>query len=134
MSAWIVSKGLIDCLVQAGIVEGLVTVAEADAFGQMLWHENHLSIEARYGDEPNTPTYKFTGVEAPLDDGIVYSQVRCYDYQTCEHAGYEASDAHRFVQALSERLEARRGTDEMPDEAPWGIEDIHEAIAQPADV
>lgn len=136
MSAWIVSKGHIDCLVQAMITEGLATFAEADELGQMLWHENHLSIEARYGDEPNTPDYAYTGVEAPLDDLIVFKQARCYDYQTCEHAGWESSRARQLIDALCKAIAERNGTTEdamydLPgwNSAPWGIESIEQAIA-----
>jgi hypothetical protein len=132
VSAWIVSKGHIDCLVQSLIAEGLATFADADEVGQMLWHENHLSIQARYGDEPDTPLYHFTGVEAPLDDAIVYKQAQCYDYQSCEHAAWESSEAYKLNEALSTILADRNGgTDALwgrSGQAPWGIEHIEQAV------
>lgn len=122
MSAWIVSKPHIDCLVQAMIVEGIVPMEQADETGQVLWEENVISVQYRYRGESrltlpgpieytDPATYKFTGVEAPLDDLIVWRQLDCYEYQTCEHEGwrqgYERCD-HADAQLLvGERRPAR---------------------------
>ncbi len=143
MSAWIVEKGHIDCLVQAMIAEDIVTMDRATDVGRVLWHENHLSIEARYGDEPNTPEYTFRGIEAPLDDLIVWRQLACYSYQTCEHArwGDPSTPARSFHDALemvyklrydcesSHELERRTAAEQgVRLDLPWGITDIEEAI------
>lgn len=137
MSAWIVEKGLIDCLVQSLAVEGIIAWEEADKIGQAFWHENHLSIEARYGDEPNTPEYHFTGVEAPLDDAIVWKQLNCYEYQTCEISDWHDSDrpVYLYWRELERVYQARYNCDHSSDllkqqkrHAPWGITRIEEAI------
>lgn len=139
MSAWIVSKGHIDCLVQALIVEGIVAREDADEVGQVLWHENHLSIEARYGDEPNTPEYHFRGVDEPLDDAIVWMQLGCYGYQTCEHARWRdrTIDARRWHDQLDAVYQRRYGCGHagvlegrLDRGLPWGIQEIEEAIAR----
>jgi hypothetical protein len=46
--------------------------------------------------------------------------VRCYDYQACEHAAYEASTVKTIVDALMARY-----PDTLPgyDDMPWGIGD-----------
>lgn len=144
MSAWIVSKAHIDTLVQALIAEGIIAMGEATETGRMLWHENHLSIQARYGDEPNTPEYVFEGIEAPLEEFVVLNAIGCYDYQTCEHGGwpdsraYElASDNGLLAAVLLDRLgmnwaavsEASRAWEKATGrEIPWGIDDIHQAV------
>jgi hypothetical protein len=137
MSAWIVTKAHIDALVQALTVEGLVPVSDATKTGQMLWDENYASINARYRETEKAPRYKFKGVEAPLHDAAIVRQARCYDYQTCEHAEWEGSEARRLVDALVAKLEARNGGEDF-DRAyeaaskcrlPWGIDDLSEVLA-----
>lgn len=130
MSAWIVSKAHIDCLVQSLVTEGIIEMEAADRVGRDLWRENHRSVNFRYGEKTRTPSYRFEGVESPLDDDVVHKQVRCYNYQTCEHGGYEASRSYRLVTQLGKILTARRGTDEMSDAAPWGIDRLEQALPQ----
>lgn len=139
MSAWIVSKAHIDCLVQAMIADGLVPMEKATAIGRELWSENHRSINYRYGERGKRPPYEFRGVEAPLDDWVVFKQAHCYDYQTCEHPTYEKSRSHRLITALCEKIMPRLGvTSENYHEhpgwqgGPWGIERIKQAIATAA--
>lgn len=135
MSAWIVTKGHIDCLVQAMIVEGIVPMADATSTGKLLWDENHRSVNCRYDESESTPDYVFEGVEAPLDDLVVWRQLDCYDYQTCEHA--EWHDPTNPARALHDRLEAiyraRYGSESSYDvtvvgELPWGIDTIEQAV------
>ena len=115
MSAFIVPKGQIDALVQSLIVEGVITPRRRNEVGQLLWHENHLSLQARYGDEPNTPEYTAEIIEAPLDDLKVWRLLDCYDYQTCEHEGWREGWEHIGVEwfQIGERREARRLHDEL---------------------
>lgn len=142
MSAWTVSKGHIDALVQGLVVEHLIEMNKAQEVGQMLWHENHLSIQARYGDEPNTPAYKPELIEAPLNDAILARQIACYNYQSCEHREWLESKACQLVTTLNDILALRNGgSPEMDDQdwtrayeavygrIPWGINDIRECVA-----
>lgn len=133
MSAWIVSKTHIDSLVQAGIEREMVRPEEADEFGRMLWAENLASIHSRYPDtaanDKNYPgpigfkarhvasyTYKPLKGSSLDAEGVVNSAARCYDYQTCEHSGYEASKARQFVQLLAACTEDKGS-------GPWGIDE-----------
>ena len=143
MSAWIVSKKHIDVLV-AGLIEAggyrhrgtWVTVTEENAseVGQMLWRENHKSINYRYNERQRTPAYTF---ELPkeyaqvspdkfqvgrlcitVEPGVLGKQVSCYNYQTCEHAAYYRSRAYRCVCSIAENL-----IRQVPgyNEAAWGV-------------
>lgn len=131
MSAWIVTKAHIDCIVQQAIVEGLVSAGEATKVGRELWQENHDSVNYRYSESQPCPAYRFEGIEAPLDPVIVLKQVDCYDYQSCEHPGWDSSEARRLINALRDRLEAK-GADwhHLSPAAAWGIDSLLEAVAR----
>jgi len=123
MSAWIVSKAHIDVLVQALGNRELIDVSPDEA-GQMLWHENHLSIQARYGDEPDTPPYRYTQPIEAWDPTELLMEVHCYTYQTCEHAAWDMPG--NVVKGWCDALEASvlaEGADENApySTAPWGV-------------
>lgn len=150
MSAWIVSKGHIDCLVQASIAERLTAPHEANETGRMLWQECFNSVVYRYpndgdGERPgprdfrdaDVDDYEFRGVEAPLDDAIVVWQIHCYDYQSCEHPEWETSDARELVLKLEAVIDARHAAEgdswhyNAPSTQgwhPWGIDSIEQAV------
>ena len=134
MSAWLVEKGHIDALVQGLINEGFILGFEADRIGELLWMENHLSLNARYRDPvPLTTGYAFTGTESPLSDSKLASLIACYDYQSCEHGeAWRDSEAFRLVDRLNRRLRQRNGVwgdREWPTKLePWGISNIEEAV------
>lgn len=143
MSAWVVSKAHIDAMVSSALNLGggsgercfsfsdkslgqwrrtEVSLANATEIGTMLWAENVKSVNYRYADsdhiEPEVPEpYTFTRTRT-LTDGEIVALVRCYDYQSCEHAEWEGSPAHAFCQAIEYRLLSR-----IPgvDDAPWGF-------------
>lgn len=128
MSAWIVSKKHIDVLVAAALgMEGV----EPNALGKMLWEENHKSINYRYSEKNAAPAYEFevpTTVE--LTPGLIAKQIACYEYQSCEHLGWEDSKARKFCEDLKRslvpnRVEADDAIRKLPgyEEAPWGIDD-----------
>jgi hypothetical protein len=85
----------------------------ATAVGQMLWDENLASVRHRYGEQDNADLpgpvgedYEFAFPSAaftfprfePVD---VLKAVRCYEYQACEHPGWELSPSWYFCQALT---------------------------------
>jgi len=128
MSAWIVSKKHIDLLVAAAGSVGMA-VDNPHEVGQMLWHENHVSVNYRYGERTLTPPYKFEAEpNKAIDPVVVIKQINCLDYQSCEHEGWRTSAACRFLTDLTSKLEAKLG---LPDDkihalpaytaAPWGI-------------
>jgi len=81
------------------------TFDQADRIGRMLWLENLRSVQARYpsdidGDLPGQETralamaeYRYTPPQfrsrrtPPLSAVEVLKAIRCYEYQSCEHAG-----------------------------------------------
>lgn len=119
MSAWIVSKGHIDALVQGLVVEGLVEMSNAKQIGQMLWDENHASINYRYSEDSSAPEYEPEMIEAQLNDAILARQIACYGYQSCEHPEWETSEAYRLVSTLEGVLTLRNAPDSAPDERNW---------------
>jgi hypothetical protein len=134
MSAWIVSKTHIDCLVQAGIEREMVHPDEADEIGRMLWGECLASVAYRYpgdgdGERPGPINFRDGDVDAyvyePLDgepgislraEAVVNKAAGCYGYQSCEHPGYEGSKAQQFTELLRQATESAKG------DAPWGID------------
>jgi len=155
MSAYLVSRGHIRYLVEAALhldQEGLrhywhdgrshyVNELTADDLGLMLWTECAKSVGARY---PNDGPDDLPG---PIGDGprfgyvhvpvwhhspvpvAVLKAIRCYEYQTCEHAEWESSAAKAFCDALTHYAVSR-----LPgyDSAPWGCPPELE-IDRPAD-
>lgn len=178
MSAWVVSKRHIDILVQSAIVGATdserdwlhvgqdfsywhdgarhkVTYKNASEVGQMLWNENHYSVDYRYspmgrgkyaemiegklraagweaGDETSelpavdmvppgycfSPTGRGTNGLTPLVTlAELACGVACYEYQSCEHDGWETSAAHAFCRALKDHMLAHLPGFEA---APWG--------------
>lgn len=139
MSAFLVHAGHIDYLVSAALAchTGAVqfgyepvTVANADACGRMLWRENVASVSYRY---PRDTPDALPGPIPYTDPGAYtfrpYRQVTivqalkavgCYEYQSCEHPGWEESDARTFCVQLQSALIAR-----LPGyaAAPWTIEE-----------
>lgn len=133
MSAWIVSDSHIDVLVAGIVRKGLTDGLSPTEIGRELVIENHRSIEARYG--PGTDArdpddeYEYVPVTVPLTDENLASAAACYDYQTCEHSGYESSRARRWAMALEELVEDRNVIHgekvDLSVGSPWGFEDRH---------
>jgi hypothetical protein len=133
MSAWRVSEEHISALVYWMIKAGLTDEDRADEIGAMLWWENYKSVNARYSESDEIPGYKYrvpTPIPAgpdgypnaydPEDMNHALKLVACYDYQSCEHDGWEASIAYRRSHALRAYLE-NQGADRDINDGPWGI-------------
>lgn len=153
MSAYIVSKETIDAIVtfsttpqgQSGIpiysikpIPGWngagdhMTISDlgVDApsrIGQLLWHENVLSVNYRYREDDDTAIYKFKhrveGCVAPdekrrLTAVDIIKLCGCLEYQSCEHPGWADSWAKDFLDRV-----VRAAIHELPgyDDAPWGL-------------
>lgn len=136
MSAFIVSKGLIDRLVTAGRILGVkiddqLSLSE---MGRYLWSVNYESVNYRYGRHDEAPPYEFE--EADVSTGIVgksqwlsvVKDIHCYGYQSCEHMGWVNSPAQTFCADLTSAIRKRLGVAEGVDmrdlpgyaDAPWG--------------
>jgi hypothetical protein len=93
---------------------------EADRIGQLLMRENRLSLNHRYNESEVEDIYAYTRSARPraIDPVVILKAIDCYEYQSCEHPGWEASEARGFCQALRRRMIRR-----LPgyDQAPWEI-------------
>ena len=89
------------------------------AAAQYLYDENCESLGARYGDDYN-PIFIPITYKPTIDNIFVLAkQVDCYAYQSCEHDGWEKSQAHEMCESIKYHL-----LNNHPDydAAPWGIE------------
>lgn len=92
----------------------------ADAVGRMLQQENVAGVCACYEDD-TADQYEWA-LEYRYSDPCfcptpqeILKAVSCYEYQACEHEGWEASEAHAFCVALSNEMQNLL----MPEDAPW---------------
>jgi len=124
MSAWIVSKAHVDVLVHALSSRGLLLISPDEA-GQILWRENHTSVNYRYREHTRTPSYTYTEPIVTWTPAAVLRQVHCYDYQTCEHPTYQDSHAHAMVHELIDAFKRERVSERSKayNDAPWGVHD-----------
>lgn len=156
MSAFIVSKSHIDCLITAGLLfpkrtgertlqwstrRGAwktLTLDNASEVGAMLWEENRRSVntlyQGRHGSGDPLPAYVYEPTEKP-DPVVLLKSLQCYEYQSCEHEKRSRGKDGKF-RAAWERSEARAFCEQLRayainnlpgyDDAPWGIEDRRE--------
>jgi len=139
MSAWVVSSHHIDLLVSAAIDHEIcldfsksgsleiVTEANAQALGLMLWAENIRSVVCRYNlsgtkeEEQyrlDLASYRFRRY-AGLRASAVASALACYDYQSCECPDYRETAAASFVYRLAQVIgDQPRGYGSEP----WGFD------------
>jgi len=106
----------------------------ADLIGGKLWAENYASVNERYpeaeaeGSLPgpidfegsDTLTYTFTRIRGVIDPVVVIKAIKCYRYQSCEHDGWEKSEAKVIVDSLMEECISL-----LPgyDTAPWEFDE-----------
>lgn len=117
-----------------------VTARDADPaeLGRLLWAENMASVTARYPDTvvvggPQDGAVKLADLPGTIGESYQYETHRdvalpsavavlklcgCYDYQSCEHEGWEASEARKVVEAIRDT-----GIGRLPgyDEASWDL-------------
>ena len=104
--------------------------ANAGEVAQMLWDECIASVRYRYNEPPDS-----TDLPGPIGEDFVYGEhplwrgdfcpspvtilksTDCYEYQSCEHPGWEQSSAHTFIEVL--RKQSWRLL-EGYEEAKWG--------------
>lgn len=132
MSAFVVSKEHIDAIVAAAMPSGPeegccwyhggngkhADYTNADEIGQMLWDECVRSVSHRYPDNERLPgayldddtpewsePYVFPFFKVPkLEPVAALKAIQCYEYQSCEHPGWEPSEAKTFCSCLTEHL------------------------------
>jgi hypothetical protein len=135
MSAFEVSKTHIDVLVSAAMRFGTgsgwmysslggettpINLETADKFGQMLWDENARSVSYLHGgDVEEVEAYTFKRVDTTSIVQVLKA-IDCLEYQSCEHDGWNDSEAQQFCHALRRRMiRALPGYDS----AKWAIGD-----------
>jgi hypothetical protein len=138
MSAFLVSDNHIDQLITVALhgprdgknarnwyqpsLKGTQTwgAESATEAGQMLLNENYNSLDARYpADKDGRHAFTYAGRGPRLTIVEAFKALDCYEYQSCEHDGWEASYARKFCDSLRGNLcSSMAGYDA----APWGIE------------
>jgi len=78
---------------------------QAAHIGTILWQENVKSVNARYSDATDLEAYQITPDEVgnywdEFDPVQVIKACHCLDYQSCEHEGWQASDAKAILTRL----------------------------------
>lgn len=148
MSAFVVDKPHIDALIQAGLSgnpwcrlswywdnptrSARLEYDTADEVGVMLWAENVRSVQGRYPDtiesgeypgpidfaDEDVFAYTFPTNTRTLTPVEALKALACYEYQSCEHEGWKASQAFAFCQSLRDELINR-----LPGyaEAAWSV-------------
>ena len=116
MSAWWTSKKHIDLIVTAAIALKVIQPQDATETGQMLRRGNARSLENRYGDDMGQYRAEIEGyVFCPAPDENlpgVNIALRSYNYQSCETASYDDTDAAKFVERMARAIEAKLGMTE----------------------
>lgn len=135
MSAWIVDEEHVRVLVWAGkrfASPGhnlswyyrknwhYLTPETAPAVGEMLMRTNIASVNFRYDENTPVRYHHRAPRRTTWSVGEILKAVNCYEYQSCEHDGWNRSQAKAFCAALKEHL-----IREVPgyEAAPWGIDD-----------
>jgi hypothetical protein len=110
MSAFIVSKDHIDTILSAYakvLKARHDTPPDLDHLGKTLWRENARSVAYRYeeAEDKQWETYKFknqpNSILTPVE---VYALVDCLEYQSCEHPGWEVSEAAKLCRRIKDTL------------------------------
>lgn len=86
-------------------IDGPAGCDTRDDIGQMLLDENAASVNYLYNTDDQAETYTY---HQPQHTGWstaeLLSALRGFEYQSCEHPDWEASQARAFCDALQQRL------------------------------
>jgi hypothetical protein len=102
-----------------------VTPENAGTWGATLLAENRRSVNHRYAEDEIEAPYIFTEIRGDLDPVAILKAIDCYEYQSCEHPGWEASESRAFCDALRRRMIRK-----LPgySEAPWEVTDPKQVV------
>jgi len=91
---------------------------EADTVGQTLVDANYASVNHRYSEAEHPHTYRHVLRAAGESPVTILKLCSHYEYQACEHPGYEGSLAASFIRTIREETIPK-----LPgyDAAPWGL-------------
>jgi hypothetical protein len=128
MSAYQVSNDHIAALVDIGRIFNITNVYQSHqrlwsgdlnnsdedrrALALLLWKENTLSLQTKYGYEPELrdtfPVFarklSWLQFHDPISCAVALRWIACYCYQACEHAGFDTSVSSNYCQALRSAL------------------------------
>lgn len=91
-----------------------------DKIGQILLDENIKAYNWRYSrQEEGFERIQFEYVSVPIDEGIVYGCIRCYNYQLLELPEWESSDIRFSLERLQLKVVGRL-IDKCGQEMFWG--------------
>jgi hypothetical protein len=119
MSAFICNNSHITALAVYAARNRLLGLKDANQIGQMLHAENVASVNYRYGEDTKP---EFTLCEWAAFREFSHVQIvkaaRCLRYQSCEHPGWNDSEACKLLEAIIVGT-----SDDLPgyDEAEWEI-------------
>lgn len=127
MSAYVVSTDTIDFLVTAArlwrlasdgyLPYGTRNLTDSE-LGQVLLSENIRSVNARYSETDQAPTYEYRQVRFDAIDAVtVLKSVQCVNYQSCETDDWKTTTAYKVLKAIESGAIAH-----LPrySDAPWG--------------
>jgi hypothetical protein len=123
MSAFICNNSHVTALAVHAARNHILGRTDANQIGEMLHAENVNSVNYRYG-ETTKPDFALCEWAAFHDFSPVQivQAARCLRYQSCEHPGWEQSDACKLLEAIIGDDTTRN----LPgyDEAEWEITPI----------
>ncbi len=97
-----------------------VTSDNAGMWGALLVAENRRSVNHRYNEDEIEEPYEFTRYAGTFNAVAILKAISCYEYQSCEHPEWEASEAKSFCDALrTDQIHKLTGYDK----APWEVTD-----------
>lgn len=105
MSAFNIGHKHIDYLVTAAIRYDLYWGPEGhkviypNEVGRMLIEENQNSVNHRYRTDDRPAPYTFREV-LEIEPVQIIKAINCLEYQSCEHPGWDKSEAWYFCRAL----------------------------------
>lgn len=124
MSAFVVTNEHINVIVTAANYPASIALH----LGRMLLSENIASVAHRYrlgadseelqGYEAQVAEYAFEPVAA--SPAQVLKAIACLEYQSCEHPGWDGSEAQRFLEVFETQYIHHKGTFAY-EAAAWGI-------------
>ena len=81
-----------------------VTRDNAGMWGALLVAENRRSVNHRYDEDELEEPYEFTQYAGTFNPVAILKALDCYEYQSCEHPEWKASEAKSFCNALRSHM------------------------------
>jgi hypothetical protein len=93
MSAWLCSDTHLSLIAQALATFGVNDQGTGERMTAVLYHENQLSLAARYGDDvDDDPSGHYVHRTPEVRPEDLWMLTRSYRYQSCEHAAWDGEE------------------------------------------